>query len=136
MDLDTLLIINGCADRLTMWPTYVKMASDNTYGIKAINDSQVQEMEDASDMPGECRDKVMNCHEVAHIGDPKNLGDNSTVNAICENSEIFCYSYIMNGSVMPLAEATSTLERSTDLLRSSIRRSSISLACRKPLAYL
>lgn len=97
LDLDTLLIINGCADRLTMWPNYVKMASNNTYGIKAINGSQVQEMEDAWDMPGGCRDQVMHCHEAARIGDPKNLGYNATVNAICEQSETFCYSYIMDG---------------------------------------
>jgi carboxypeptidase C (cathepsin A) len=97
LDLDTLLIINGCADRLTMWPTYVKIASDNTYGIKAINDSQVRKMEDAWDMPGGCRDQVLDCHEAARVGDPKNLGDNATVNAICEDSETFCYSYIMDG---------------------------------------
>ncbi|GAB7322251.1 hypothetical protein MBLNU13_g03241t3 [Cladosporium sp. NU13] len=97
LDLDTLLIIDGCADRLTMWPTYVRMASDSTYGIEAINDSQVQEMEDAWYMPGGCRDQVTACHEAARIGDPNNLGYNATVNALREESETFCYSYIMNG---------------------------------------
>ena len=101
LDLDTLLIINGCADRLTMWPTYARMASDNTYGIKAINHSQVQDMEDAWDMPGGCRDQVMNCHEAARIGDPKNLGYNATVNAICEASETFCYSYVRERRIQP-----------------------------------
>jgi carboxypeptidase C (cathepsin A) len=97
LNLDTLLIINGCADRLTMWPTYAKMASDNTYGIKAINDSQVQNMEEAWEMPGGCRDQVLDCHEAARVGDPQNLGGNATVNEICAASETFCYSYIMDG---------------------------------------
>lgn len=97
LDLDTLLIINGCADRFTMWPTYAKIASDNTYGIKAIKDSQVREMEDAWERPGGCKDQVLDCHDAARIGDPRNLGSNATVNKICEAAETFCYSYIMDG---------------------------------------
>lgn len=95
LNLDTLLIINGCADRLTMWPTYPRMASNNTYGIKSLNDSAIEKMTDAIHRPGGCLDKVQKCHEAARVWDPNNLDGNDSVNAICADSETFCYDNIL-----------------------------------------
>lgn len=47
LDLDTLMIINGCIDRPTMYFSYPAMAVNNTYGIQAVNESVHQEMLDA-----------------------------------------------------------------------------------------
>lgn len=47
LDLDTLLIINGCIDRPTMYPSYPQIAVNNTYGIQAVNESIHAEMLDA-----------------------------------------------------------------------------------------
>lgn len=80
-----------------MWPTYAQMAYNNTYGIKAINESQAQAMTDAWEQPGGCRDQVLECHKAARIGDPHDLGGNDTVNHICSASETFCYNHIMDG---------------------------------------
>lgn len=96
LNLDTLLIINGCADRLTMWPTYATMANNNTYGIKAINDSLIHGMQEVWEEPNGCKDQVLLCHEAARIHDPANLGDNDAVNEICEAAETFCYTHIMD----------------------------------------
>lgn len=47
LDLDTLMIINGCIDRPTMYFSYPKIAVNNTYGIQAVNESVYQGMVDA-----------------------------------------------------------------------------------------
>lgn len=80
-----------------MWPTYATMAYSNTYGIKAINESQVQSMQEAWEQPGGCKDQVLLCHEAASIHDPENLGGNDAVNEICEAAETYCYTNIMDG---------------------------------------
>lgn len=47
LDLDTLMIINGCIDRPTMYFSYPAMAVNNTYGIQAVNESVHMEMLEA-----------------------------------------------------------------------------------------
>lgn len=79
-----------------MWPEYVTMAYNNTYGIRAINESQAQGMVEAWEMPGGCRDQVLLCHEAASIHDPLNLDNNDAVNEICAAAETFCYTNIMD----------------------------------------
>ena len=82
--LDTLGIINGCVDVLVQEPCYPQMAFNNTYGIKAINESVYQTSLDAYTMPGGVRDLINTCRSLAADGDPTNQGNNVTVNDACE----------------------------------------------------
>jgi carboxypeptidase C (cathepsin A) len=100
LHIDTLMIINGCIDRLVQWPAYPTMAYNNTYGIQAVNESQYLNMTDSFERPGACRDQIIDCREAAAIGDPQNLGVNETVNEICEAAESFCRSYVLNPYVL------------------------------------
>ena len=90
LNIDTLLIVNGCIDRKIQWPSYPVMAFNNTYGIETVNETVYQSMVDAYDAPGGCREQIDNCREVAALYDPENVGTNATVNKICENAETFC----------------------------------------------
>ncbi|KAF2203709.1 alpha/beta-hydrolase [Delitschia confertaspora ATCC 74209] len=90
LDLDTLLIINGCIDRAVQWPAYPTMAYNNTYGIKAINESRYEEALDALNREGGCLDQIEECRELSLTYDPTNQGFNTTVNKVCQEAETFC----------------------------------------------
>lgn len=90
LDLDTLLIINGCIDWQVQLPTFPLMAANNTYGLKTVDDSVYQEMIEAYSTPGGCRDQISDCRAAASIYDPENTGIHSTVNALCRNAGTFC----------------------------------------------
>jgi carboxypeptidase C (cathepsin A) len=81
--LDTLGIINGCVDVQVQEPSYPQMAYNNTYGIKAINESVFQSSLDAYTAPGGVRDLINTCRSLAAEGDPTNQGNNVTVNNAC-----------------------------------------------------
>ena len=87
LHLDSLLIVNGCIDRATQWPSYPEMAYNNTYGIQAVSQSTYQSMRDA--VP-ECLRRIDACQAVENVFDPKHNGINASVNAVCENAESFC----------------------------------------------
>ncbi|GJD03994.1 serine carboxypeptidase [Colletotrichum higginsianum] len=76
LNLDTLLIVNGCIDRQVQWLSYPEMAFNNTYGIETVNET------------------IDACREVAAVYDPENVGINATVNRICEAAESYCTRYI------------------------------------------
>ncbi|KAF2747109.1 alpha/beta-hydrolase [Sporormia fimetaria CBS 119925] len=90
LELDNLLIINGCVDRLVQWPGYVTMAYNNSYGIQAYNESRYEEVMDNLNREGGCLDQIRECRELAVVGDPTNQGFNSTVNKVCQEAESFC----------------------------------------------
>ena len=94
LHLDTLLIINGCVDRLVQWPGYPKMAYNNSYGIKAINESRYNRVNDALYRKGGCLDQIEQCRNLSLIYDPTNQGFNTSVNRVCEAAETFCSSNI------------------------------------------
>jgi carboxypeptidase C (cathepsin A) len=81
--LDTLGIINGCVDAQVQELSYPQMAYNNTYGIKAINESLFQSSVDAYTAPGGIRDLINTCRRLAAEGDPTNQGNNVTVNNAC-----------------------------------------------------
>lgn len=89
-------MINACIDRQTAWPAYPVMAVSNTYDIIAINDSIHQSMLDSLNLPGACNTQLDNCHSLASILDPNNLGVSAQVNEVCQNAESFCATYIRN----------------------------------------
>ncbi|KAF2181724.1 alpha/beta-hydrolase [Zopfia rhizophila CBS 207.26] len=90
MHLDTLLIINGCVDRLVQWPSYPQMAYNNTYGIKAVNESRYEAAIDALYREGGCIDQIEECRNLSLAYDPTNQGFNTSVNRVCQAAETFC----------------------------------------------
>lgn len=90
LHLDTLLIINGCVDRLVQWPGYPKMMYNNTYGIKAVNESRYNKAVDDLYRKGGCLDQIEQCRNLSLVSDPTNQGYNTTVNSVCEKAETFC----------------------------------------------
>lgn len=89
--LDTLGIVNGCVDLLTQELAYPTFAYNNTYGIKAINESRYQQAVDNFNRPDAgCRDLIVNCRNMAAVGDPDATGDNNTVNQACIAATIYC----------------------------------------------
>lgn len=91
LHLDTLMIVNGCIDRATQWPSYPEMAVNNTYGLKTVNDTIYQGMRDS--VP-ECIRRIQDCQAVGNIYDPEHIGINATVNSICESAETWCSNYV------------------------------------------
>ncbi|KAJ4366995.1 hypothetical protein N0V83_007525 [Neocucurbitaria cava] len=90
LNLDTLLIINGCVDRYVQWPAYPQMAYNNTYGLKAYNESRYEGVINDLYRSGGCLDQIEECRNVSLAYDPSNQGFNESVNAICEAAETFC----------------------------------------------
>jgi carboxypeptidase C (cathepsin A) len=64
--MDTLGIINGIIDERVQAPFYPEFAVNNTYGIKAVNDTIYSEMKSAYYDPGGCRDQIDACNAVAN----------------------------------------------------------------------
>jgi hypothetical protein len=89
LNLDTLMIINGCIDRPTQWPAYPKIVVNNTYGIMAVNETIHQQMVDALYRPGGCLDQIEDCRALTQY-DPQSIGINATVNQVCSDAENFC----------------------------------------------
>lgn len=90
LNLDTLLLVNGCIDRKVQWPSYPEMAYNNTYGIQTVSREIYEGMRDAYSAPGGCRDQIDNCQALSAVYDPEALGVNATVNGICQRAETFC----------------------------------------------
>ncbi|KAI8940711.1 hypothetical protein NX059_001977 [Plenodomus lindquistii] len=90
LHLDTLFIINGCIDRYVQWPAYPQMAYNNTYGIKAINESRHEEVLDNLYREGGCLDQIEDCRNQSLAFDPTNQGFNESVNEVCAAAETFC----------------------------------------------
>lgn len=61
LEMDTLGIINGIIDEDIQAPYYPEFAVNNTYGIKAINDTIYTFMKQAYYMPGACHDQIGYC---------------------------------------------------------------------------
>jgi carboxypeptidase C (cathepsin A) len=61
LSMNSLTIINGIIDELIQVPYYPEFAVNNTYGIKALNDSQYEYTQFALNMPFGCLDQVSYC---------------------------------------------------------------------------
>ncbi|KAF2659029.1 alpha/beta-hydrolase [Lophiostoma macrostomum CBS 122681] len=90
LHLDTLFLINSCIDRLVQWPGYPKMAYNNTYGIKAYNQSRYESVIDSLYSDDGCLAQIEHCRNLSIIYDPTNQGFNETVNDVCQEAETFC----------------------------------------------
>ncbi|ORY17486.1 Alpha/Beta hydrolase protein [Clohesyomyces aquaticus] len=61
LSMDTLGIINGIIDEGIQAPYYPEFAVNNTYGIKAVNDTIYTFMKQSFYMPGACKDQIDYC---------------------------------------------------------------------------
>ena len=82
--------MNGCVDLLSQEFFYPQMAYNNTYGLQLINETFYQSLVQSWEKPGGCRDKIINCQNLANIGDPNFYGNNDTVNAVCADADNYC----------------------------------------------
>lgn len=82
--LDTLGIINGCVDVLSMQQSYPNIAFNNTYGLQLISQSDYNA---AMDYFPTCAEQIMECRAMAAQLDPTNQGGNSRVDDACANAE-------------------------------------------------
>jgi carboxypeptidase C (cathepsin A) len=61
--MDTLGVINGIIDEQIQAPYYPEFAVNNTYGIKAVNDTVYTFMKNAYYMPEGCHDQIEYCKQ-------------------------------------------------------------------------
>jgi len=86
--LDTIGIVNGCIDMMTQMPFYPEFAVNNTYGIRALNQTEYSSA--VSAWP-ECKSLISACRDVAAAKDPNNTGTIPEVNKACADTFAFCY---------------------------------------------
>jgi carboxypeptidase C (cathepsin A) len=88
--LDTLGIINGCVDDLAMIQSYPMIAFNNTYGIKAIDESTYNTAMQSFTRSGGCLDKILECRQMASQLDPENRGASAAVDSACASADAIC----------------------------------------------
>lgn len=81
-DFASLGIINGIIDEAIQAPYYPIFANNNTYGIKAVNDTVYDYMTFALNMPGGCLDQISYCYQ-ANRSTPSGQ-------AVCTEAENMC----------------------------------------------
>lgn len=90
IQLDTLGIINGCIDLLSQELSYPEFAFNNTYGIKAINQSAYDTSVRDFNRKGGCKDKIVACRKQAAALDPNDWGNNKEVDKVCKDASDYC----------------------------------------------
>jgi len=85
LDFNTLGIGNGIIDEAIQAPHYPEFAVNNTYGIKAVNDTVYNYMKFALNMRGGCLDLVDSCRQARETGQ-----DNLATQTICSEAQDMC----------------------------------------------
>lgn len=93
LNLDTLLIVNGCVGDVQL-PSFPQFAYNNTYGIQAVNKTTYDNMTFSYTRKDGCKDQVEQCQMLSIQYDPDLVGINDTVNDICHDAYIFCEQYV------------------------------------------
>ncbi|KAF5963738.1 carboxypeptidase [Fusarium coicis] len=88
--LSSLGIVNGCVDMETQVPYYPTFASGNTYGYKALSDSDAKFNLDKFSAEGGCRDLLQKCATDASVSDPEGEGNEESINEICSEAQSSC----------------------------------------------
>lgn len=78
---------------------YLQLANNNSYGIKNLPDDIFEEASNNITKPGGCYDLLNACREAQVLGDPDDLGTNSTVNEICAGATEFCWAFVQGAYV-------------------------------------
>jgi carboxypeptidase C (cathepsin A) len=88
--LDTLGIINGCVDDLSMLQSYPHIAFNNTYGIQTIDQAAYETAMQSFTSPEGCLQKLNTCRSMAAELDPDNRGSNAAVDNACASADTAC----------------------------------------------
>ena len=83
---------------------YVAFSWNNTYGIKAINETQYHQAMYELSRPGGIEDQIAECQKLAKEADPNDVGDIEKVNQVCSHAREYAENftttpYLRNGKV-------------------------------------
>ena len=101
IQLSSVGIMNGLVDDLIQDAYYPFFAYNNTYGIKAI--SQTEELNGIELFQGAngCHDQIIACRTAMNMTDPEGYGDVKATNELCMNAQYTCNNvsvpYLQNG---------------------------------------
>ncbi|KAF6842972.1 carboxypeptidase s1 [Colletotrichum musicola] len=99
--LTSLGIVNGCIDDQVQAEFYPAMATDNTYGFRAMNDVRAALANGSLYTTGGCLDQIRQCRTAESVYDANNTGAVREVNDLCAQAYRSCY----NNVVTPYAES-------------------------------
>lgn len=94
LELGTIGLQNACIDADVQGSFYPEFAYNNTYGIQAISKEIYEQAAHNVTKPGGCRDMIQACRAAGAIGDPREMGLNTTVNNICVAASDFCFNVV------------------------------------------
>ena len=94
LPLDAIGITNGCVDVVVNGIFYPVMAYNNTYGLKGIDQAVFEDSIQNFTKPNGCVDLTNKCRDLGAVGDPDELGLNSTVNQSCVEALLYCYEFV------------------------------------------
>ena len=86
MHLNTLGIVNGCIDAEAQAMAYATFPWNNTYGIKAFNESQYHWAMYELTRPGGAMDQLKECRRLQKKLDPNDHGDVERVTKYCQEA--------------------------------------------------
>lgn len=92
--IETVGLVNACIDFDTQTVTYPEFAFNNTYGIKAINESYY---ESAIEFTETCLNMSATCRALADEKDPLGLGNDDEVNKACAGANLLCFEQMHDG---------------------------------------
>ncbi|EXF82021.1 serine carboxypeptidase [Colletotrichum fioriniae PJ7] len=99
--LTSLGIVNGCIDDQVQAEFYPAMATNNTYGFKAMNDVRASLANGSLYTSGGCLDLIKQCRTAESVYDANNTGGVDTVNTLCSRAYQTCTENV----VMPYSES-------------------------------
>lgn len=88
--ISNLGIFNGVTDFLVQGEHFASFARNNTYGVQAYPQTVADNVTEALEGPGGCREQATACQELAIKLDPENSGTDPQVQAVCEPAALFC----------------------------------------------
>lgn len=94
IQIETLGIINGCADFLSQGAFYPEMAFNNTYGLEAITAEAYEGAKAAFSGPGGCRSLTETCRALGAKLDPNQHGNAPEVNEACAAANTQCEDFV------------------------------------------
>ncbi|KAK5132829.1 hypothetical protein LTR08_008631 [Meristemomyces frigidus] len=86
LHMNTLGIVNGCIDAMDFGPAYVAFAVNNTYGIKAFNDTEYHRAMYELGRPDGLEDRIRECRRLERELDRNDYGDVARVNEYCRRT--------------------------------------------------
>lgn len=106
LHIDTVGLVNACIDIDTQIDYYPEFAYNNTYGVRAINETQYEMALAASP---QCKNLTATCRALANVEDPSGHGNNTDVNKACLGAFVYCFSNLHDDYVKSGVSRNTTL---------------------------